>query len=185
MSSVTVSLSGGMTLREAAERLFKSAVQGAPVVDSGGRCVGVLSVSDLARLATRGTGPGELRTCSHQETHRGLRGRETVLCTFPSGRCPLQSEKHLPDDRVVLACQQPHTVLMEWRIAEIASLPAEDVRHYMTAEPVMAVSSDSISTLARQMIDAKVHRVIVVDGDHRPVGIVSSSDLVGALARLP
>ncbi len=32
------------------------------------------------------------------------------------------------------------------------------------------------------MIDAHIHRVIVVDKDERPIGIVSSTDILAAVA---
>jgi len=39
-----------------------------------------------------------------------------------------------------------------------------------------------LSTVARQMIDAHIHRVIVVDDHGHPLGIVSSTDIVAAVA---
>jgi len=32
------------------------------------------------------------------------------------------------------------------------------------------------------MVDAHIHRIIVVDGEGRPIGVVSSTDLVAAMA---
>lgn len=43
-------------------------------------------------------------------------------------------------------------------------------------------ASTPIRELARQMIDAHIHRIIVVDDENRPLGIVSSTDLLAALA---
>jgi len=183
-TKLVVTLPEAMALREAAQELLRAGVHGAPVVDADGRCTGVLSVTDLARWAVRRTGgtAGRPRTCSYQETHRGLRGEETVLCTVEKGRCPYQHEKRLPDGTVVTACREPHTVCVEWQMVEIEGLPTEDVRHYMTAEPVTADPDTPIAALARSMINAVVQRVVVTDADRRPVGIVSATDLVAALA---
>ncbi len=63
-------------------------------------------------------------------------------------------------------------------------MPPEPVRHYMTADPVSVAPSTPVTTLARQMIDAHIHRVIVVDEDGRPLGIVSATDILAAVARL-
>jgi CBS-domain-containing membrane protein len=41
----------------------------------------------------------------------------------------------------------------------------------------------ALSALARAVIGAHVHRVIVVDGQHRPIGAVSPLDVLAALAR--
>jgi CBS domain-containing protein len=181
---LVVTLPETMPLRDAAQELFRAGAHGAPVVDGLGRCVGVLSVSDLARWAVRRTGAtvGHPRTCSYQETHRGVHGEETVLCTMPNGKCPYQHERHLPDGRVVTACREPHTVCVEWQMVEMEGLPMEDVGHYMTAEPVTVEPGTPIARVAREMINAVVQRVVVTDGDRRPVGIVSTTDLVAALA---
>jgi CBS domain-containing protein len=181
---IVVSLSDAMPLREAAKELLRAGVHGAPVVDGAGRCVGVLSVTDLARWAVRRTGGtvGHPRTCSYQETDRGLRGEETVRCTLPNGKCPYQYEKRLPDGTAMMACREPHTVCVEWQMVELEGLPTEDVRHYMTAEPVTAEPDTPITALARLMINSVVQRVVVTDADRRPIGIVSATDLVAALA---
>jgi predicted transcriptional regulator len=67
-------------------------------------------------------------------------------------------------------------------MVDTESLPLEDVRHYMTSEPVMADSNTSIRELARLMVNSSVQRVIVIDSERRPTGIVSNTDLVVALA---
>jgi predicted transcriptional regulator len=33
------------------------------------------------------------------------------------------------------------------------------------------------------MMDAHIHRVIVVDSENRPIGVVSSTDILAAVAR--
>jgi CBS-domain-containing membrane protein len=184
MTRNVVTLREWQPLREAAEELFRAGVHGAPVVDVGGRCVGVLSVSDLARWEARRTGPAPTRpmTCGFQESYRAIQGEERTLCTLPEGKCPLQSPKTLRDGRQVQVCRDPHCVCLEWQMVEIETLPAEDVRHYMTHEPVTAEPEAPIRSLARQMIDAAVQRVIIIDSAGGPVGIVSATDLVAALA---
>ena len=52
----------------------------------------------------------------------------------------------------------------------------------MTPDPVTVKPETSILALARMMVDAHIHRVIVVDKERRPIGIVSSTDLLAALA---
>jgi acetoin utilization protein AcuB len=54
----------------------------------------------------------------------------------------------------------------------------------MSPDPVTVTPEVTISALARMMLDAHIHRVIVVDADNRPVGIVSSTDIFAAIARL-
>jgi predicted transcriptional regulator len=54
----------------------------------------------------------------------------------------------------------------------------------MTPDPVLVTPDVRIGELARMMMDAHIHRIIVVDGPtNRPVGVVSSMDLLAAVAR--
>jgi CBS domain-containing protein len=73
-------------------------------------------------------------------------------------------------------------VCSSWQIVATDCLPKEAVRHYMTKDPVTVTSGARIGDLAQMMIDAHIHRVIVVDREHRPIGIVSSTDILAALA---
>jgi CBS domain-containing protein len=71
---------------------------------------------------------------------------------------------------------------VDWELGQLDKLPTEEVRCYMTADPVTCRPSASLRALCRMMIDAHVHRVVVVDDDQRPVGIISSTDVLGAVA---
>jgi CBS domain-containing protein len=68
-------------------------------------------------------------------------------------------------------------------MVEIDTLPAEAVTSHMTADPVMVPPETPIQQLARAMVDAHIHRVIVTDARKRPVGVVSSTDVLAAVAR--
>ncbi len=69
-----------------------------------------------------------------------------------------------------------------WQVMDTEKLPKDSVGRYMTADPVSAAPSTPIDVLARMMVDAHIHRIIVVDADGRPVGIVSSTDILAAVA---
>jgi CBS-domain-containing membrane protein len=79
----------------------------------------------------------------------------------------------------------PHCVCSDWEVVEHDwdTLPAESVGWYMTADPVLVAPETPIGELARMMVDAHIHRLIVADADRRPTGIVSSTDVLAALAR--
>jgi CBS domain-containing protein len=64
---------------------------------------------------------------------------------------------------------------------QLRSLRARDA---MSDDPVTVSEDTAIEDLARAMLDARVHRVIVVDG-RRPVGLVASLDLLTVLADRP
>ncbi len=182
-----VTFAEGTMFRDAAKEILRAGVHGAPVVDAAGRCIGVLSMSDLARWAVNATGPSvaHAKSCYYQDSHRGVGGLESVVCTLPEGKCPFQASKALPDGRVVQECREPHSVLLEWQMVDTESLPHEDVHHYMTGEPVTASLNTPITELARMMVNSVVQRVFVVDADDRPTGVVTSTDIVTALAAAP
>ncbi len=174
-----------MTLREAARRLRHDQISGAPVVDEEGRCVGVLSASDFLRWVEEAGGPpavARIRACRYQQPGQEADGREAVLCTLPEGACPAQTRRAIERGREALFCLLPEAVFVDWQQL-LEGLPPAQVGGYMTADPVTAPPEAALADLARMMVDAHVHRVIVVDENARPLGIVTSHDIVAAVAR--
>lgn len=76
------------------------------------------------------------------------------------------------------------SVCSEWQMVNVDVLPDEAVRDYMTADPVTAPCGTRITELARMLLDAHIHRIVIVDGRRRPMGIVSSTDILAAVVRL-
>jgi CBS domain-containing protein len=68
-----------------------------------------------------------------------------------------------------------------WEIFE-EDLPTNLVRRHMTANPVTVPPDMPIGELVQKMVDAHIHRVIVVDKENRPLGIISSTDVLAAMA---
>jgi CBS domain-containing protein len=184
MSRDLIVLHRDAPLRDAAQRLLNAQVHGAPVVDHEGRCVGVLSVTDFLRHKQHTPRAAEPlpRSCSYQQKVRAAGGRELTVCTLPLGVCPFQCVHREPDGRQLTVCVQPHCVCTDWQVVEADALPEERVSHFMTADPVLVTGDRTIHELARMMIDAHIHRVIVTDGQSRPIGVVSSTDLLAAVA---
>jgi nucleotide-binding universal stress UspA family protein len=178
MSGPVESIREDMTLHAAAEFLRRSQVSGAPVVDGAGRCVGVLSMADLVRWAEElhSSAPptvGEIATCSFLDGER---------CTLPLGACPVQRADRDGQGKEIAVCRMPHCVLADWQVV-LDALPAKQARHFMTADPVLIEPSRPLVEVARMMTDAHIHRVIVVDEERRPIGVVSGTDVIAAVAR--
>jgi CBS domain-containing membrane protein len=140
MSRGVVTIPQHMSLPAAARLLSRAQVSGAPVVNTDGVCVGVLSATDFLGFAGK--------------------------------------ERHAAPP----ACREPLCVCSDWQVMEVAGLPADEVRHHMTADPVTVAPSTPVPRLARLMLDAHIHRVIIVDAQRRPVGVVSSTDIIAAVA---
>jgi CBS domain-containing protein len=137
MSREVEAIPRAMSLRAAAHLLSQAHITGAPVVDTDGKCVGVLSATDFVRWAEEPGHPAATPGCFHSA----------------------------------------------WQMMDFDVLPAEEVSGYMTADPIMVPPSTKIADLAQMMLDAHIHRIIVVDQQHRPLGIVSTTDIVAAVAQ--
>jgi CBS-domain-containing membrane protein len=79
-------------------------------------------------------------------------------------------------------CNLTTTFVHGWQMVDVEILPVDQVRNYMTSQPVTVAQTTPLVELARTMLEAHVHRLVVVDHDQRPIGIVSATDLLAALA---
>jgi len=140
MSRDLITIPRQMTLHGAAHRLSQSHVSGAPVIDDDGRCVGVLSATDLVRWLDVG---------------RPQPGRSGCQ----------EGEYHSP-----------------WQMPEGGPLPDDEVSCHMTTDVVTAPEKMGIGELARLMVDAQIHRVIILDAKGRPAGLVTGTDILAAVA---
>ncbi|MFL5330821.1 MAG: HPP family protein [Gemmataceae bacterium] len=187
MTASIVQFSEETSLREAAQRLVGERISGAPVVDAQGVCVGVLSSTDFVNLLVNrerhevSAAMARPLSCSHQRPHRSPTGQRQTACTRAEGGCAVQKRQSMPDGSNVMICTQPYCVFADWQVFEMEELPADEVRHYMTADPVVVRPDDGIRKLAHCMIDGGVRRVIVVDELNRPIGIVSATDILAAI----
>jgi CBS domain-containing protein len=188
MSRNLVLLPEHLPLRDAARLLLQNQIGGAPVVDEEGRCVGALTAVDFLRLAgarnnlTRPASPPVPITCPFWVKRREADGKEVAFCTLPPGVCAIQRRQVDDQGNETIFCSQPHCVLTDWQSVDVEKLPETEVRNYMTADCVTVPPTTPVRRLARIMIDAHIHRVIVVNDERRPIGIVSTTDLLGALA---
>jgi CBS domain-containing protein len=79
--------------------------------------------------------------------------------------------------------REPVSFIAPW--GEVISLDesdGNDVRRYMTEGPVAVAPETPIAEIAQNMVDAHIHRVLVVSED-RPCGIITGTDLVAAIAK--
>lgn len=188
MTRSVVRLTEEMPLRDAALLLFQNRISGAPVVNALGKCVGVFSTFDFLHLVLqrpdlcRLESPALPSTCPFQVKHRLSDGAEMTMCLLPPGVCPLQGQQVGPDGSMRNVCSESHAVLTDWQVVEVEKLPADPVGRLMTADPITVPPATSVGVLARLLIDAHIHRVIVVDDERRPIGMVSSTDILAAVA---
>jgi CBS domain-containing protein len=184
MSRDVVTISQDTPLRAAAELFFQRRIGEAVVVDADGRCIGMLSATDLLRWALQGAGGPEDTpppACPYQVKGRLLTGAAAGICTRAPGSCPLQEVRPMTGGRHTAVCRLQEGVVSDWQEVSGGG-HAKAVRRYMTADSTVEAGAP-LSALARAVVDAHVHRLIVVDEQHRPIGTVSCLDVLAALAR--
>jgi len=186
MSREVVTIPRQTSLENAARLLRRADVSGAPVVDEADRCVGVLTATDFLRWAEKGgadQSAGPAAACSYQVRGKLLSGEDAVICTLAEGSCPLQVVRPTLGGGHAATCLQPTGVLSDWQQVNEASPGGKRADRYMTTDVVSAGPRTPLHELARMMIDAHIHRILIVDERGRPVGVVSSTDILAALAR--
>lgn len=144
MSADVITVRDDMTVQEVATFLTENQISGAPVEDSEGRVIGVVSFADIARAAAE-PGLDEDRA----EPDFFARGWE---------------EASSPEDFRTL-------------YAEVPGLTAREI---MTPSVFSIGCDQPVSGAARLMLDAHIHRVLVIQ-DHKLMGIVTTSDLLELL----
>jgi predicted transcriptional regulator len=53
----------------------------------------------------------------------------------------------------------------------------------MTQNPVAVAASTTLGELARKVLDFHIHRLIVMDTYGKPVGVVTTTDIIAAVAQ--
>lgn len=73
-------------------------------------------------------------------------------------------------------------VCADWQMVELEKIATDAVSDWMSKNLIFAGPGTSIGELARLMLDAHVHRVVIIDPRERPIGVVSTMDVLRAVA---
>ena len=155
MVTDVTTLQPGDSLASAAYKFLHKQISGAPVVDDNGKCVGVLSVTDIVGAAEK-----------------------------VSQRQAQVAEAFFAKSDLILPASVYEEDLAEVR-DKIAPAAEQPVSNFMVADIVSVKVSDSIEKIVRDFVDAHVHRVLVVDDEGKLVGLISTIDVLASLLRIP
>jgi CBS domain-containing protein len=161
MNPKVLAVRDDLTLRELAAFLIRNEITGAPVEDGSGSLVGVVSMVDIAEavLAARGSGAAEGRGGDAGDGEGEGTGED-------------EDEGEDEEDLEELGLARD----------DLEEVPAADllVRDIMTPAVYSVPEDATVSEVACRMLDSHVHRLLVLR-EGRPVGIVTTSDLLGLL----
>jgi CBS domain-containing protein len=142
MNSPVATVVESASMAEAARVMAEREITGLPVVDTQGRCVGILSATDFA-----------------MREHRLAQGEQQLWCSW-------QHAVSRPDERVPMQVE----MIADDRVSEHMSPAVQTISQTAT-----------LINAARVLCREHIHRLVIIDSDERPVGMVSSLDLVAAL----
>ena len=143
------------TLAHAAYKFLHFQISGAPVLDDVGKCVGVLSVTDVVSAADK------VATLQAKVTDEFFAHSNLLL---PSSA--YESRLSGIRDKLMPAAEQP-------------------VSNFMVTDLVTVVESDPLEQVIRNLVDAHLHRVIVIDDQGMLRGLISTLDVMAGLLNVP
>ena len=171
MNPKVLAVRDDLTLRELAAFLIRNQITGAPVEDGAGRMVGVVSLVDIAEAVL--TGEASAASAASEEAgerrpeSEGEGAAEAAGGVDADGAAGGGVTAEDADDRD------------DFDLGEGAD---DDllVRDIMTPAVESVPEDATVSEVASRMLDSQVHRLLVTR-EGRPVGIVTTSDLLGLL----
>ena len=148
------------TIRELAEVLADSQISGAPVLDSSNELVGVVSATDIVRMASEGV-PSDGEGWNDQ------------------------SEQDALPDYVPSFFRDAGSYAGAWTPLTVAEHPSSfddlTVKDIMTSVPFTVPGDTSVALLANFLSERRIHRAIVT-GPQGLAGIVTTFDVLRACA---
>jgi predicted transcriptional regulator len=167
MQRDVIAVSQDLTLRELVEVFGEHEVSGAPVVDSG-KVIGVISTTDIFDFR-EDTASGALRPGGLAREPEGAPRRRG------GSSAEFFSETWEPADFETIEWMRT-TRNRDWDL-----LDEYTVADVMTRDVVSQPSNATVRAAAQYMLDAGVHRVLVIDNGELQ-GIVTTTDIVRAVA---
>ena len=159
MQKDIVTIGPDATVRELADLLIDKGITGVPVLETDGTVAGVVSTWDVVRFAAKEAAQPELVWLAAQPVGPDVEGG--FFGTMTEGRATRQP---------VLSSIKPP--LLERRT----------VRDIMTPAIFQVGEDTTIPDVADYLVASKIHRALVLE-DGRLLGIVTSTDLLGLIAR--
>jgi CBS domain-containing protein len=161
MQSNVVTVAPDTSIRELARILEDAGISGAPVCTGNGAIIGVVSATDLVRLAAED-------------------GDDVVADELEEDVEPLDDENETSSWTYFLQ-EEPPPRFLDVESRHGPNLDEWMVRDIMTPAAHHVSPDTSLPELARMLLKNRIHRALVVEDD-RLTGIVSTLDVLRAVA---
>ncbi len=148
-----------MTVRELIHVLLEDSISGVPVLDSQGKLIGVVSATDVLRLAAEG--PEDVR--GRFEMDMGIAREETENDIEQTAE--IEGLLEFSED----ATPEAYAGFDDYRVRDI-----------MTTIPFTLRPTDTLEDAARLFLGRRIHRALVVE-DGSLCGVITPFDLIGAV----
>ncbi len=172
MQSDVVTVTTDATARELARLLADEQISGVPVVDGAGGLVGVVSSTDVVRLAA-------------EESHVRLVTTAIRAGGYGGGKVESDDDSDEPTDQDPFGFFLPEdSPLADGALlAELpeSRLDTTTVEEIMTPVSFTVEPDTTISELCEFLVRGRIHRAVVVE-DGALAGIVTSADVLRAVA---
>ncbi|MGD2069976.1 MAG: CBS domain-containing protein [Gemmatimonadota bacterium] len=169
MQTDVTTVAPGLSVRELTRILSEQGISGAPVTAADGRLIGVVSTSDVVRLASEAP---DLRAMpiSFLDTP-GVPWDEEAGDDEPE---PVYGDYFLPEEG---------STIVPALGDEVGGGPMDEmaVEDIMTPVPFTVQPTTTIRDLANFLLRGRIHRAVVTE-DGRCVGIVTTTDILRAVA---
>jgi predicted transcriptional regulator len=190
MSSSLVALEPEALLEDAQATLLRRGISAAPVIDATGDLVGILSTTDILRvariemqspqaLARVWPPPHRVREVMHRDV-------VTIDVDAPVGEAAVRMVRHGIHRLIVTRDDRPISVVSA-RDAMRAILEARvttPLSRVMTTDIKCLLIGDTIDSAVGELTDANVHGLVVLDGSW-PVGVFTQHEAIKARALPP
>ncbi|MCA9213022.1 MAG: CBS domain-containing protein [Planctomycetales bacterium] len=151
MQSNVVTLKPDALLADVASTFMRHGISGAPIVDDQGKCVGVISITDIANAVS-----DEPRIAAE-------------LADEFFGQANLVLPAYVYEARLAK---------IQDRLTPIAEQPISSI---MASTVVTVHEEDKLSVAMKRLVESDIHRLVVVDDYDRLKGIISTIDVIKAL----
>jgi CBS domain-containing protein len=174
MNPKVLAVRDDLTLRDLAAFLIRNQITGAPVEDAAGRMVGVVSLVDIAEtvLAARDGSEGQAESAGEEGSEPAAEEADEAAAGEAGEEGVEEPGRH---SRLRVTSVSPRG-----EPTPEGSTLRRLVRDIMTPAVDSVPEDATVSEVASRMLDSQVHRLLVTR-EGRPVGIVTTSDLLGLL----